>query len=1383
MKRLVSIVVVVLVAASMLLPLVPAVAQPARTPHQDPATAATDFDIALPLLLHYADVLSLLAEGKFTDMRSLMAELDVDRADLPDDIRYVMETYNGLLDDLATSLDRLERLIPEAELLIDEGRLVEARRVVNEAKVLVDEAGALLDDVQEATDQLIRLLGPLAPPESADAVKDAEARLKDAVARVEALEARLEALYVETDTDLRKKETISPTELSLTTDKSHVWVWERVTASGFLRFTRESGGPLPQRTVVIYVDGVPVAEVVTDDAGWYEHKMYFNFQLVPEASIQASYTPEGKDVESYLPSTSPEVKVEVRRYPTELTLEVSDTTPWIGDNVTASGVLTSPDEEGKVLPGREIEIMLDGEVVDRVTTAADGSYQGSVSIPHQYIASRKIQARYPWTWDDYAPSPLAEVDIQVQFYTPKLTLNLDNTKPWVGETITASGVLTSPDEGGVGLAGREVSILLDGVVVGTVTTQADGSYQGTVTVSAAQVPRAYIQASYEPEGEDFNKYTPSESPVVEVEVKRYPTELTLDLSSTTPWVGDSVIASGFLTSPEEGGIGVPGEKVSILLDGVVVKTVVTQADGTYQGEITIPYQYVSSRSLQARYASTGGRYDSCSSPVVPIQVQFYTPALTLNLDNTKPWVGENITASGMLTSPDEGGIGLAGRQVSILLNGVVMGTVTTQADGSYQGVITIPPRYVSSQTVEARYASVGDKYAPCSSPVVPIEVQFCTPTLTLGLDNTKPWVGESVTASGMLTSPDEGGVVLPGREVSILLNGVVVDTVTTQADGSYEGTVPIPYKYVSSQSVQASYTSVGDRYTSCSSAVMPIEVQFYTPSLTLNLDDTEPWAGKVVVVSGVLTSPQEGEKPLAGRDIHILVDGLLVGSASTGADGLYSYELTMPDFYVPEIAIQATYVTVADVYGPASSPVVKVRVRRCVTELTLITSGTEVWVGDDLGVSGILMCTEQGLFLGGRDITILLGGQAAAFAVTEADGTYEATVRMPTDYVDSQVLEARYTPRGGDEATYNGTSSGPVPVEVLFCETLLGLDVPEIAYPGLPLRIQGEIIYTAECPLAERTVRVYLDGEVIAGFYAQGAFEHEVTLYPGTMAADELAGLIEGEHELRVQVQPGLRYTGAQQDLTITVRRESLSVQIQGMAVTSLPKKLHLSGRVVSGLPLLEGALVTVYFRDDFRTVSATADGEFEVEFNVPFDSMVMGSQKVTVSVEPLGIWHIPTEEEFTVFVVDAINLGLLSVAFLFVGVVVYTYTRGRRGRAGYEEPEPPAPVLPYPSEVSETAGGVEGPVGYRDRILRAYAAAVRVVEITTDVKMQPQVTMREFLGIVLPLLDGSGEAFKRLTQLSEKAAYSPREPGEAEALDAEGLALEVGGALGGRRA
>ena len=76
--------------------------------------------------------------------------------------------------------------------------------------------------------------------------------------------------------------------------------------------------------------------------------------------------------------------------------------------------------------------------------------------------------------------------------------------------------------------------------------------------------------------------------------------------------------------------------------------------------------------------------------------------------------------------------------------------------------------------------------------------------------------------------------------------------------------------------------------------------------------------------------------------------------------------------------------------------------------------------------------------------------------------------------------------------------------------------------------------------------------------------------------------------------------------------------------------------------------------------------------------------------------------------------------------------------------------------------------------LLEAYVQAAVVVEEATGVRMEPHMTLREFLRGARPAMHGAVDAFARLTALGERALYSPHAPETEQAAEAERLALEV---------
>ena len=129
------------------------------------------------------------------------------------------------------------------------------------------------------------------------------------------------------------------------------------------------------------------------------------------------------------------------------------------------------------------------------------------------------------------------------------------------------------------------------------------------------------------------------------------------------------------------------------------------------------------------------------------------------------------------------------------------------------------------------------------------------------------------------------------------------------------------------------------------------------------------------------------------------------------------------------------------------------------------------------------------------------------------------------------------------------------------------------------------------------------------------------------------------------------------------------------------------------------------------------------------------------MKVEPSEPWHSPAEATTHTFVLNPTNLGLLSVAFISLGVILLARRRGKP-RRGIKVME----AVPG-EEILEMAKEFEAkPTDIKTRIIEAYLGAQRTVEGVTKVSMRPYMTLREFLKEVIPKLGEAAEPFSELT-------------------------------------
>ena len=159
--------------------------------------------------------------------------------------------------------------------------------------------------------------------------------------------------------------------------------------------------------------------------------------------------------------------------PTNITLNVTPMAAFVGDKISFQGILNS--REGP-LSGREVEIILNGSSYGTVITEADGSYQGSLNLPYEYIDEMSVQALYYPRGDDtgyYLSALSPAVDLKVLYYRVSLELMLKG-KSYPGRESDINGSFVY--DGAVKPVSREIEIYFDdvwsaSVVVGEIFSQ------------------------------------------------------------------------------------------------------------------------------------------------------------------------------------------------------------------------------------------------------------------------------------------------------------------------------------------------------------------------------------------------------------------------------------------------------------------------------------------------------------------------------------------------------------------------------------------------------------------------------------------------------------------------------------------------------------------------------------------------------------------------------------------------------------------------------------------------------------------------------------------------------------------------------------------------
>ena len=330
--------------------------------------------------------------------------------------------------------------------------------------------------------------------------------------------------------------------------------------------------------------------------------------------------------------------------------------------------------------------------------------------------------------------------------------------------------------------------------------------------------------------------------------------------------------------------------------------------------------------------------------------------------------------------------------------------------------------------------------------------------------------------------------------------------------------------------------------------------------------------------------------------------------------------------------------------------------------------------------------------------------------------------------------------------------------------TLLEVSAPETAYPGQPITISGQV--SSKDGTTDRTVKVLLDNTRLAEETIQGQFSLQVT--PPQQIST-------GKHSLTVVITPHGYYSGASTSLTINIKRIPIQADIQIPQFVVIPKSIQVSGKIYHNLDPVQDARVSLAFRGSLTTVETTTDGSFIATIEAPLDLSLIGPQELAITIEPVEPWYASLDIKGWIFTINMASMGLMVIAFISLGLLVYNRVRVRARPPRPQEEmvitevipqEPPTAVPPKPKKYEFT--------GIKGRILSAYMGGLEAVEKVTSVPMATHITLREFLNIVSPHLPAAIKPFTELTTIAEIALYSAHRLDEDIAIRAEQLTITI---------
>jgi hypothetical protein len=350
-------------------------------------------------------------------------------------------------------------------------------------------------------------------------------------------------------------------------------------------------------------------------------------------------------------------------------------------------------------------------------------------------------------------------------------------------------------------------------------------------------------------------------------------------------------------------------------------------------------------------------------------------------------------------------------------------------------------------------------------------------------------------------------------------------------------------------------------------------------------------------------------------------------------------------------------------------------------------------------------------------------------------------------------------------ATSKTTSSVAAVGRLLPYETVIELDVPEMANPGRLFEISGRIREHAPSP-SHRHVTVELDGQPVAEI-ASGAIHVQFAM------PDDI---IAGPHRLQVRVPEQGRFLAASWTKTIQVSRITPRLEASSPTWVTVPGRFSISGSVASELGPLTGAAVRVSTAGHEYEQTTSESGRFYISGDLPAAMSLGGPTELSITVLPREPWYAPITEPRRLITVNLISVGGL-VAVLLVGIAIVLTQVNRRPLAGAtrEAPEPSAEDVTR-GRVAGALAQVRGSLA--EELVAIYRQVLRRLEVASGIQAEVTTTLREIVQL-LPMRAEENTLW-RLTILAELALYSPHPVTPAHVEQARTLGIQLEGALSG---
>ncbi|MEW9897177.1 Ig-like domain-containing protein [Chitinivorax sp. PXF-14] len=438
-----------------------------------------------------------------------------------------------------------------------------------------------------------------------------------------------------------------------------------------------------------------------------------------------------------------------------------------------------------------------------------------------------------------------------------------------------AGLTTATDTGSSntdGITGNNMPTLTGSVVAGSlVTVYVDSVSAGTTTANGSG---AWSFSFGSPLGDASHAITvmASSGGVNSALSSAY----TLDIDTTAPNAPTGISASS-TSQPAITGTAEAGSTVTVYVDGVAVGTVTANGSGAWSHALGSPLTD-GAHSIRATATDAAGNV-SGQSAARDITVDTAAPAAPSGIGLSQASDSGNSHSDGVTNNaqPTITGTAEANSTVTVYVDGVAVGTATTDGSGAWGHTLS-SPLADGAHSIRATATDAAGNVSGQSS-AYGITIDTTAPNAPTGINVNQPTITGTAEA---------------GSTVTVYVDGVAVGTATADGTGAWSHSLGSPL-VDGTHSIRATATDAAGNVSGQSTA-RDITVDTAAPAAPSGVGLSQASDSGNSHSDGVTNNAQPTITGTAeaGSTVTVYVDGLLAGTATADGSGAWSLGLNSP---------------------------------------------------------------------------------------------------------------------------------------------------------------------------------------------------------------------------------------------------------------------------------------------------------------------------------------------------------------------------------------------------------------------------------------------------------------------------------------------------------